>query len=83
MLGRCSKEEPVRGDKMAEYHVGCGLAGIYAGTLKKNGEEWIHKSDVTREAMSAVAQYFLFLKRAYRFEYQGKSYILEVREEEE
>ena len=22
---------------MPEYHVGCGIAGIYAGTLKKNG----------------------------------------------
>lgn len=32
---------------MPEYHVGLGLAGIYAGTLKKNGEEWINKSDVT------------------------------------
>ena len=42
---------------MAEYHVGCGLAGIYAGTLKKNGEEWLHKSDVTNEAINAVIGY--------------------------
>jgi len=39
---------------MPEYHVGCGLAGIYAGTLKKNGNEWLHKSNVTDEAIEAV-----------------------------
>ena len=39
---------------MAQYHVGCGFAGIYAGTLKKNGYEWLHKSDVTNEAIDAV-----------------------------
>ena len=36
---------------MAEYHVGCGIAGIYAGTLKKNGIEWLNKTEVTKEAM--------------------------------
>ena len=44
---------------MAEYHVGCGLAGIYAGTLKKNGIEWLNKSVVTDEAIGAVADYLL------------------------
>lgn len=39
---------------MAEYHVGCGIAGIYAGTLKKNGCEWLNKSEVTKEAIIAV-----------------------------
>lgn len=39
---------------MPEYHVGCGLCGIYASTLKKNGEEWLHKSNVTNEAIKAV-----------------------------
>lgn len=46
---------------MAEYHVGCGLAGIYAGTLNpktKDGyQTWRNKSDVTEEAISAVAQH--------------------------
>lgn len=42
---------------MAEYHVGCGLAGIYAGTLKKNGREWQSKSDVTNEAIDSVRDY--------------------------
>lgn len=45
---------------MAEYHVGCGLAGIYAGTLKKNGEEWLHKTNVTNEAIIAVTGYMYF-----------------------
>ena len=43
---------------MAEYHVGCGLAGIYAGTIKKPGE-WKCKSEVTDEALRAVAEYML------------------------
>lgn len=42
---------------MAEYHVACGLAGIYAGTLNKHGTEWINKSEVTEEARKAVIQY--------------------------
>ncbi len=42
---------------MAQYHVGCGLAGIYAGTLKKSGDEWLNKSDVTNEAINSVVQY--------------------------
>lgn len=43
---------------MADYHVGCGFAGIYAGTLmpKKDGKPqmWRNKSDVTDEAICAV-----------------------------
>lgn len=46
---------------MAEYHVGCGFFDIYAGTLKKNGKEWLNKSNVTNEAISAVARY-MFLQ---------------------
>lgn len=45
---------------MAQYHVGCGIAGIYAGTLKKNGEEWLNKSDVTNEAIGAVVQHMYY-----------------------
>lgn len=45
---------------MAEYHVGCGLFGIYAGTVKKNGKEWLHKSDVTNEAILSVIQHMYF-----------------------
>ena len=39
---------------MAEYHVGNGLAGIYAGTLTKDKTRWLNKSDVTDEAIAAV-----------------------------
>ena len=42
---------------MAEYHVACGMAGIYAGTLNKQQTEWQDKSDVTEEARQAVIQY--------------------------
>ena len=52
---------------MAEYHVGCGLAGIYAGTLKKNGQEWRDRSEVTREALSAVAMYLHLHDKEFRF----------------
>ena len=44
---------------MAQYHVGCGIAGIYAGTLKKSGNEWLNKNDVTNEAISAVMMHML------------------------
>ena len=46
---------------MAEYHVGCGIAGIYAGIMKPNGYEWKTQSDVTDEAISAVVTY-LYMK---------------------
>ena len=42
---------------MAEYHVGCGIAGIYAGTLNKKKDMWVNKSDVTKEATWSVVQY--------------------------
>lgn len=42
---------------MANYHVGCGIAAIYAGTIKKNGIEWQNKSAVTEEAIDAVRDY--------------------------
>ena len=66
---------------MAEYHVGGGMFSIYAGTLKKNGIEWLHKSDVKDEALSAVAQYLLINEKEFRFEYNGKRYTLKVVEE--
>ena len=68
---------------MAEYHVGCGLAGIYAGTLNPKGDTWRNKSEVTREALSAVAQYLLFNEKYFGFEYDGNKYILEVRKNDE
>lgn len=44
---------------MAKYHVGCGMAGIYAGTVKPNGIEWRNKSLVTDEAIDAVRDYLM------------------------
>ena len=65
---------------MAEYHVGCGAFGIYAGTLKPNGIEWRNKSDVTDEAISAAAQYLLQHDEPMEFTYKDKRYRLGVAE---
>ena len=68
---------------MAEYHVGCGAFGIYAGTLKPNGMEWGNKSDVTDEAISAAAQYLLQHDESMTFAYKDKRYKIAVTEVEE
>lgn len=44
---------------MAEYHVGAGLFGIYAGTLKDNKKEWKNKTECTDEALEAVRDYIV------------------------
>ena len=45
-------------DYMNKYHVGCGLAGIYAGVLNpKNQSEWKDKSECTNQAIVAVRDY--------------------------
>ena len=67
---------------MAEYHVGCGITGIFAGTLNKKGDMWVNKSDVTDEAMGSVAQYILENSEALEFTYHGKRYRLDVSEVE-
>ena len=61
---------------MAEYHVGCGITGIYAGTLNKKGDMWLNKSNVTDEAFNAVAQYCVDHNEALEFDYKGKRYRL-------
>ena len=67
---------------MAEYHVGCGAFGIYAGTLNsKNKSLWQNKSDVTDEAVSAVAQYLLQENKSLLFDYRGGRYRLSVNQE--
>ena len=43
---------------MAEYHVGAGLFGIYAGILK-NKSEWKNKTECTDEAIEAVRDYMI------------------------
>lgn len=65
---------------MAEYHVGCGITGIYAGTLNKKGDMWLYKSNVTDEAFNAVAQYCLEHDESMIFSYKGKRYRLSVTE---
>ena len=65
---------------MTEYHVGCGVFAIYAGTLNKKGNMWLHKSDVTDEAFNAVAQYCIEHNEAMNFDYNGKRYRLAVTE---
>ena len=66
---------------MTEYHVRCGIAGIYAGTLKpKKKDEWLNKSDVTYEAMGAVAQYLLFSKKELRFKFDEQWYVMRIKE---
>lgn len=44
---------------MAEYHVNCGLFGIYAGTLKPKKSEWKDKTECTDEALKAVRDYMI------------------------
>lgn len=63
---------------MAEYHVGCGLAGIYAGRLKKNGYEWIEKSDVTKEVLQCAMDYLYTNEIAIKGTFDGKKYIMSV-----
>lgn len=74
---------------MAEYHVACGAFGIYAGTLNsKNRNMWQNKSEVTQEALKAVAQFLLDRNAEMSFDYEGKRYrlcvlVLEAPKEEE
>lgn len=62
-----------------KYHVSLGTFGIYAGTLK-NENEWKDKSDVTIEAVDAVAGYLLTNEVETHFTYRGKRYVLSVHE---
>ena len=63
---------------MTKYHVGCGIAGIYAGLLNKDQNSWKNKTDATDEAVSAVAQYLLFNKKEFQFKHNGHDYTLKV-----
>lgn len=65
---------------MAEYHVGCGLAGIYAGTLRSK-DKWKNKSEVTKEALDAVVCYLIMNESECRFiGKDGKKYVMRVEE---
>lgn len=67
---------------MADYHVGCGITGIFAGTLNKTHTMWVNKSDVTYEALDAVAQFLLENEQEMNFTYQDKRYRLAVEPQE-
>ena len=67
---------------MAEYHVGCGAFGIYAGTLNsRNKNLWQNKSDVTLEALSAAAMYLMHSENDFLFSYEGNKYRMSVKPE--
>ena len=66
-----------------EYHVGNGLCGIYAGRLNKKGNMWLSKSDVTDEAIKAVAQYLVENDSILKFDYWGKHYILKAEKKDD
>lgn len=70
---------------MAEYHVGAGLFGIYAGTLNPKGDTWRNKSEVTREALGAAAQYLMENEKEFRFRRKNdeKWYVMKVFELQE
>ena len=65
---------------MVEYHVGAGLFGIYAWTLNPKGDTWRNKSEVTREALGAAAQYLMENEKEFRFKRKSdeKWYVLKV-----
>ena len=53
---------------------------IKINKLDKDKRLFRNKSDVTDEAVRAVAQYLLENKQGLRFEYERKTYILKVTE---
>lgn len=59
---------------MAEYHVGCGAFGIYAGTINKKGDQWVNKTDVTDEALAAVTTYIMRKEDLHPGEAAGVDY---------
>lgn len=65
---------------VSDYHIGCGITGIFAGKLNKKCDVWISKSDVTDEACKAVAQFLIDRDQALIFDYHGKHYRLSVEE---
>jgi len=70
---------------MAEYHVGAGLFGIYAGTLNPKGDIWRNKSEVTHEALCASAQYLLDNDKEFWFQRKadGKWFAMRISEIEQ
>lgn len=63
---------------MAEYHVGCGIARIYAGTLNKKGDMWVNKSDVTQEVLNCAFEYLYSNEKEIRATIDGKRYAMRI-----
>ena len=63
---------------MAEYHVGCGITGIYAGTLNKKGDMWINKSLVTDEVLSCAFDYLYTNEKEFRATVNDVKYAMRI-----
>ena len=63
---------------MAEYHVGYGIAGIYAGTLNKKGDMWVNKSLVTNEVLGCAFDYLYTNEKEYRANIDGIEYAMRI-----
>ena len=63
---------------MANYHVGCGLFGIYAGRLNKNKDMWLSKSEVTNEVLSSAFEYLYTTKKEIITKVEGKKYVMRI-----
>ena len=76
---------------MPEYHVNCGISRIYAGTLRKDDpKRWQSSTDVTDEAIGAVASWlYKQIKEgetSYSYSWKttdGKKLILTIKIEED
>ena len=63
---------------MAEYHVGCGITGIYAGTLNKKGNMWLNKSLVTDEVLNCAFDYLYSNKKELRVKINDVEYCMRI-----
>lgn len=63
---------------MTEYHVGCGICGIYAGTLNKKGDTWRAKTDVTTEALNSSFEYLYLNKKEFHTTVNDKEYVMMI-----
>lgn len=63
---------------MAEYHVGRGIAGIYAGTLNKKGDMWVNKSDVTDEVLNCAFEYLYINEKEFRATINDVEYAMRI-----
>lgn len=67
---------------MEDFTVACSplTSTIFAGKPKKNGLWGNKKYDVTKASVNAVAQHLIQKKSKVTFDYDGKRYVMEVKE---